>query len=115
MSHQELERHDGSVEPAPQELKDWTFGVADEGIPSGEQPESERSMDPAAHEPSEAVLEEWEFGITEERSERTDAADAGATNAGISSTLEARLAPVVGLLVVGSLLLAGGYILVMTV
>jgi hypothetical protein len=115
MSHQELERHDRSVEPAPQELEEWTFGVADKGIPSDERTEGERSVDPAAYEPSEAVLEEWEFGITEERSERTDAADAGATDTGISSTLEARLAPIVGLLVVGSLLLAGGYILVMTV
>jgi hypothetical protein len=115
MSHRKLERHDGSVEPATQELEEWTFSVAGKGVPSDERTDVERSTDLAAHEPSEEALDGWEFGIAEERSDRSEPSGSKTTDTGTPSTFEERLAPIVGLLVVGSLLLAGGYILVMTV
>ena len=99
---------DPIVEPSAQDLDEWEFGSSGmASTPATSAPDRDTRTEAA----TEATLAEWEFGRASDQTARSP----GSFGSRTPSTLEERLAPFVGLLVVVSLLLSSAYLLAVTV
>jgi hypothetical protein len=107
------DQRDPIAEPSAQDLDEWEFGSSETAstpatnAPATSAPDGDTRTEAA----TEATLAEWEFGRASDRTARPP----GSFGSRTPSTLEERLAPFVGLLVVVSLLLSSAYLLVVTI
>lgn len=102
------DQRDPIAEPSAQDLDEWEFGSSKTTSTPAATPLDRDTRTEAA---TEATLAEWEFGRASDRTARSP----GSFGSRTPSTLEERLAPFVGLLVVVSLLLSSAYLLVVTI
>jgi hypothetical protein len=116
MLQQEPDQREPAAESSARDLDDWEFGPPETtNSPTASTPGGNARREGAARgETGEEALEKWEFERASDGTSRANRSQRS-TASGESLTLEERLAPIVGLVVVGSLLLSGGYIFVVTV